>query len=522
MGSINMAFQASVIYDFHAEGVDELTVIAGDILTITNTDVGQGWVLGVLADGREGIVPEGYIERVTDNFSPPAHSVSKNDIWDDDFDTDDEGVDTEDGGGTPQNTSKYTPDAVVHTRSSSGSSTPGSGGNFSFPFGKSDKVCDYLTSETSTNIGVEAIVINELANGSFQWEIVEEQFTCKIGTPKKSSKLRGMKTFIAYPLTPSFSNIQVSRRYKHFDWLHERLTKKFGLLIPIPPLPEKQAIGRFEEDLIEHRRVQFQSFANRICRHPVLATSEVWKHFVSETDEKKWTQGKRRIENDPNVGISLLSAVQAPSINKEAEDNLDDKITQFSKDLAKVESGVRNMKSVANDQIQRYRHGHTKEYREIGKAFAQLGAAMPGAAPCMSNIGACYQQISEMWDKQVAKDWEPLQRMMHDYKGITVGWHAVLGLYGNIKEKQKEIQKSDGMEKEKISSEAKINTHRIGVEAERTFFKQELGIDMAHASQIFLTEQINFHRDICEKLEKLYYECWPAGEELSSVGVDHS
>jgi len=39
-----------------------------------------------------------------------------------------------------------------------------------------------------------------------------------------------------------FNNIQVSRRYKHFDWLHERLEEKFNL-IPIPPLPDKQISG---------------------------------------------------------------------------------------------------------------------------------------------------------------------------------------------------------------------------------------------------------------------------------------
>lgn len=36
------------------------------------------------------------------------------------------------------------------------------------------------------------------------------------------------------------SRRQVSRRYKHFDWLHDRLEEKFAL-IPVAPLPDKQA-----------------------------------------------------------------------------------------------------------------------------------------------------------------------------------------------------------------------------------------------------------------------------------------
>jgi sorting nexin-9/18/33 len=45
-----------------------------------------------------------------------------------------------------------------------------------------------------------------------------------------------------FVLSLQFNNIQVSRRYKHFDWLHERLEEKFSL-IPIPPLPDKQISG---------------------------------------------------------------------------------------------------------------------------------------------------------------------------------------------------------------------------------------------------------------------------------------
>ena len=31
--------------------------------------------------------------------------------------------------------------------------------------------------------------------------------------------------------------------------------------------------GRYEEDFIEHRMNQLQSFVDRVCRHPVLSQS---------------------------------------------------------------------------------------------------------------------------------------------------------------------------------------------------------------------------------------------------------
>lgn len=35
----------------------------------------------------------------------------------------------------------------------------------------------------------------------------------------------------------------MSRRYKHFDWLHERLEAKYAC-VPVPPLPDKQVTGK--------------------------------------------------------------------------------------------------------------------------------------------------------------------------------------------------------------------------------------------------------------------------------------
>jgi len=43
-------------------------------------------------------------------------------------------------------------------------------------------------------------------------------------------------------LLMQFSSVAVSRRYKQFDWLQQRLVEKFST-IAIPPLPEKQIAG---------------------------------------------------------------------------------------------------------------------------------------------------------------------------------------------------------------------------------------------------------------------------------------
>ena len=44
----------------------------------------------------------------------------------------------------------------------------------------------------------------------------------------------------------------MERRYKHFDWLYERLSGKYTM-VALPKLPDKQSAGRFEENFIEAR-----------------------------------------------------------------------------------------------------------------------------------------------------------------------------------------------------------------------------------------------------------------------------
>ena len=40
--------------------------------------------------------------------------------------------------------------------------------------------------------------------------------------------------------------------------------------------------------------------------------AQVWNHFLSCTDEKRWKSGKRKAEKDVLVGGAYFAAIQAP------------------------------------------------------------------------------------------------------------------------------------------------------------------------------------------------------------------
>lgn len=266
-----MTTRVRALYDFSGEpGTSELSIVAGEILILTRTDVGEGWWEGTNAKGQTGLFPEAYVQIFKETapvVAPPTQPaprydqapedyVDQQDDWDDDWDDDNE---TYSEIGPPNNqvrqsasqqqinnyTNVHLPPAPTDdTISMTSASAPLKKSGI---FAKSGD--SYILGTTTVNVpDNERTFVVTTENGYF-WKQIRDPYTVRVASPKKETKFKGMKSFIAYQLTPSFNNIAVSRRYKHFDWLHERLVDKF-CLIPIPPLPDKQISGRYEDEFI--------------------------------------------------------------------------------------------------------------------------------------------------------------------------------------------------------------------------------------------------------------------------------
>jgi len=324
--------QAKAIYDFDAEpGTGEISIQTGEVLTVTRTDVGEGWWEGRRSNGDCGLFPEAYVEEITEEVGPPAmappplpqdYSAPSNtyanpptdtpintfgtsnpaedwnadpwsgvsagvtpqqqtqdwqadDDWDSDFDDESAsqvGGQSAQGGhggahgnGAPANFTASTdnsgslalPVASYHRGSigdvsgvgrtdskkgAGGASSKTSFNRFSM-FVKSGSE-NFILGKVNFNVPeADALTVLDHGDGKYSWLNTKPPFSCVIASPKKEAKFKGLKSYIAYQLTPSFNNIQVSRRYKHFDWLYERLNSKYNC-VPIPPLPDKQIQGK--------------------------------------------------------------------------------------------------------------------------------------------------------------------------------------------------------------------------------------------------------------------------------------
>ncbi|GFY76134.1 sorting nexin lst-4 [Trichonephila inaurata madagascariensis] len=531
-----VSFQVRALYDFDAQdGTGELSIAANEILTVTNQDVGEGWWEGVNSRGQKGLFPAGYVE-ATNSPPPPAMppppppadaqitayteavlpGVDAVDDWDDDWDDDDSdhtGVQ-----GQVSNTSLVVSrDPKDSQRAVEARGTLKKSFNRFSTFVKSGGE-GYILGETKLTVPTEQCVTILENNGEITWLESTSPYTCSVDSPNKKTKLKGLKSFIAYQLIPSFNNIAVSRRYKHFDWLHERLEEKFSL-IPIPPLPDKQISGRYEKDFIDHRKNQLQMWVNRICRHPVLSQSEVWMHFLTCTDDKRWKVGKRNAEKDKLIGGSFFHAISTPSSPLE-NGNVEKQIDLFNKFVMKMDDSVKQLFGVAVEQHRRYAGPVRKEIQRMSESFNDLGTAFQmyssknsdPLTTAIKHTASVYDELGKMYEEQPKYDAEPMADVLHEYKGMLAAWPDVLHIQKSALNKVAEHKK--------LSEEGKISQDDVAAIDQRTdvisyatlaeinHFHNERVAYFKSMMETYLTAQIDFYQRITQKLQETltYYQ----------------
>ncbi|KAH8270434.1 hypothetical protein KR018_010060 [Drosophila ironensis] len=555
-----MTSYVRAIYDFSGDpGTSELSIGAGEVLSVTRSDVGAGWWEGKNARGQIGLFPAEYVEvlsaaeaqklnasgaaavpQVPDPFAtatpaPPRYDQTAED-WDDDDDwSDDNETYSEIGpggqkapaaaavGGAGQSSydNKLLPLAPsddTQSLASAAGSGPGASGTVKRGmFAKSSDSYILGLSSTSERIPeCEMAYITQVEDSIYQWTHNHSPYSVVVASPKKESKFKGMKTFIAYQLTPSFNNISVSRRYKHFDWLHERLVDKF-CLIPVPPLPDKQISGRYEEQFVEHRRIQLQEFVDWVCRHPVISKCEVWYHFLTCRDEKMWKSGKRKAERDPYIGVNYCLAISPPDKHL-MHSKVDAQLESGSQFIHSMDAAVRNLNSIANDMAKRSLAQSKKEFQRIGNGLSDLAKALAiddrraptrNGIPLYDSVGrisGIFIGIGQAFGEQPKLDWIPLSDRLHIYRGVLNCFPDIFSTHKGAIQKRKECERSTAEGKMSNAQLQDVNRRTdvvsYTVMAELTHFKNERDTHLKQTLKSFIAEQIKFYQGVVARLEE--------------------
>lgn len=136
---------------------------------------------------------------------------------------------------------------------------------------------------------------------------VKEVFEISVGDPIKVGDITSAHTvYTVYTKTtsPSFSKSQasVTRRYRDFRWVYHALENNNPGII-IPPPPEKQAMGRFDDDFVEARRIGLETMLCKIAKHPVLQNDPDFRIFLeSDTFSTDIKSKQYHVQHQPPTG----------------------------------------------------------------------------------------------------------------------------------------------------------------------------------------------------------------------------
>uniref|UniRef100_A0A674N688 Sorting nexin 9b n=1 Tax=Takifugu rubripes TaxID=31033 RepID=A0A674N688_TAKRU len=494
---------AQVLYDFTAEpGNNELTVKEGETVTITNQNVGGGWIEAQNSRGDVGLVPEDYVEvrktcnntdewslcslssAVTDLLPRPSQTSNGNDPWsawnsdpsggtdydewDDEWDdaksTGGYGESESGDGGAVQRAGAHAPSMKISLNKFPG-------------FSKSGPELYLLCKQFTKGKERVPIYIGEVGP---VWLYPETQLDCMVADPKKGSKMYGLKSYIEYQITPSNTNRPVNHRYKHFDWLYERLLDKFGSAIPIPSLPDKQVTGRFEEEFIKMRMERLQAWMTRMCRHPVVSNSEVFQTFLTYKDEKDWKTGKRKAEKDETVGVMIFSTIETEAPDLGAHE-VEQKCEQFSRFTKAMDDGVKEILTV----------GHEHWKRCTGPVDTKT-----------------YEEIAQLVAEQPKKDLHFLMETNNEYKALLGCFPDTIGVHkaaiDKVKEGDKLVAAGKITSQDKVTMAKRVSTMSYSLQAEMNHFHNNRIYDYNRVMQQYLEEQVKFYETIAEKLRNAH------------------
>mmetsp|Transcript_25646 Transcript_25646/g.59177 ORF Transcript_25646/g.59177 Transcript_25646/m.59177 type:complete len:411 (-) Transcript_25646:389-1621(-) len=267
-----------------------------------------------------------------------------------------------------------------------------------------------------------------------------------------------------YSPVPNFlsftGNFSVLRRYSDFAWLHDSLLKEFPGAV-VPPLPEKQAVARFNPEFIEQRRIGLERFLRRVAAHPELYEAVCFKHFL-QADDIQFAMAKREFSNAEKNKTSKdgfrqffleTKTTMKNELVRSPEDELFESITQY---VTSLES---QMKTVATHTSVLVRKG--KEVAnglfEFGLAFTLLGQSEADSlGGALTQVGHTADTLSvlsaEQADKEAAKFEEPLidyikliqalKHALHKRQEKRVSYSTYLG---TVAEKQNQVHKYHGV-----------------------------------------------------------------------------
>ena len=292
-----------------------------------------------------------------------------------------------------------------------------------------------------------------------------------------------------------YSQSVVVRRYSDFLWLHDILAEEYPYAV-IPPMPQKNALNRFEIDFVEERRNALQYFIRSVCASPLLKDSKRVRSFLTSDDEKfdeEKAETKSSLKDDLTNPMKLLKFVGngLVSVGKQVEKSMnqqlggeaplskeDEKLAKYVEYLNDVSSQITALASHAQDFVDNQRES-TNNLIEMGVNLSVLsqiqqdcvGEAMKSMNDAMALTGQLWNEKSVREESALVKPMRLLAALVDEMR-MTVGRRSAI--LSNYQDAYQGLKKAKANYKKLAATPGK-SSKLAGAEDEIDRYKKRAG-----------------------------------------------
>ena len=248
------------------------------------------------------------------------------------------------------------------------------------------------------------------------------QFSISVGDPHTISSTTTSHTAYTVITTttskaynsPTFT---VTRRYRDFLWLYDRLHENSPGII-IPPPPEKQAVGRFESTFVESRRMALERMVNKIAAHPVLMHDGDLKTFLESESFNVDVKHKDRMRDPLLAGESkgFMSSIGISTGGGGKFIEHDDWFHDRRIYLDALETQLRALQK-STEMVIAQRRGLAESCGDFSASLHNLASVelSPSLSGPLAALGDLQLRIQELYTRQALQDILTLGIVIDEY-----------------------------------------------------------------------------------------------------------
>ncbi|SAM05341.1 hypothetical protein [Absidia glauca] len=299
------------------------------------------------------------------------------------------------------------------------------------------------------------------ARPSFEISVEDPQ---KVGDAINAYIVYRVKTKTDSPAFRS-SEFVVARRYRDFLWLYNQLTNGNPGVV-VPPVPEKHALGRFQEEFVELRRIALERCLQKTVSHPMLYGDPDLKVFL-ESDSFNVEKHQKRAEPEtPRLGFMRSFGETISSSNPFSKAiETDDWFASKKSEMDALETQLKTLLKAVE--------GVVKQRKELGGALSGFGESMFPLASAELNrdlskhltvMGDIQKQLHDLHEEQARYDILTLEHTIDEYiriiASIRISFNARARAYQTYQQAASELQRTIASH-DKLKGQQKPNAERM-------------------------------------------------------------